>query len=177
MLQQNEIWRDITGWEGFYQISNMGRFKSLKRSFVIRDRILKVCVDKYGYLFASLFKNGKRLACPKIHRLVLEMFVSSRPPGMECRHKDGNKLNNRLDNIEWTTHEVNELDKYKHGTIMYGSKNGYAKLTEDNVIEIRRLWKTGEFTQWGLAHRFGVHQFCIWSIIHRKTWKHVDQGQ
>lgn len=108
-----------------------------------------------------------------IHRLVLEMFVGIRPPGMEGRHIDGNKLNNRLNNLEWTTHKINELDKYEHGTIMYGSKNGYAKLTEVDVIEIRELWKTGEYTQWELAYKFNVYQSCIWSIIHKKSWKHV----
>jgi hypothetical protein len=169
----NEEWRDIAGWKGFYQISNMGRIRTLKRKFVPKTRVLKACIDKYGYAFAGLFKNNKRLACPKIHRLVLETFVGPRPPGMECRHKDGNKLNNKLDNIEWATHDVNESDKYIHDTIMYGSKNGFSKLTEEDVIEIRLLWKTGKFTQWALAHRFNVHQFCIWSIIHRKSWKRV----
>lgn len=169
-----EQWKDINGWEGFYQISNMGRLKSLKRPFVPVDKILKSCVDRDGYLFAGLFRCGKRLGCPKIHRLVLEAFVGTRPCGMECRHIDGDKKNNRLDNIEWATHEVNEFDKYGHGTIMHGSKNGYSKLTEEDVILIRKLWKTGRYTQWGLAHKFGVHQFCIWSLIHKKTWKHVN---
>lgn len=169
-----EQWKNIAGWESYYQISDLGRLKSLKRSFVVKDRILKSCTDLHGYLFAGLFKNGKRLACPKIHRLVLETFVGPRPIGMECRHIDGNKLNNNLLNLEWTTHRINELDKYKHGTIMCGSKNGYAKLTEINVFNIRRLWETGKFTQWELANKFNVYQSCIWSIIHKKSWKHVN---
>ena len=170
----NEQWRDIKGWEGFYQISNMGNLKSLKRPFVKEDKILKACIDRYGYPFACLCKNGKKLACHKIHRLVLEAFVGLRPPGMEGRHIDGDKRNNKLDNIEWATHEINELDKYRHGTIIYGSKNSFAKLTEDDVVQIRSLWKTGKFTQWALANKFNVRQFCIWSVIHRKSWKHVD---
>jgi len=170
---KTERWRDIFGWERFYQISDFGRLKSLKRPFVPKDKILKPCVDLSGYLFTGLFKNNKRLACPKIHRLVLEAFVSPRPDGFECRHKDGEKTNNRLSNIEWSTHEINENDKHSHGTIMCGSKNGYAKLTENDVIEIRRLCRTGEFTQWGLAHKFNVGQFCIWSVIHRQSWRHL----
>lgn len=170
-----EQWLDIVGWEGFYQISDMGRLRSLQRPFVPQDRILKACLDSDGYLFAGLFKNGKRLACPKIHRLVLEAFVGLRPSGMEGRHKDGNKLNNRLDNIEWATHEVNELDKSEHGTVLCGSKIGTSKLTENEVSEIRMLWATSRFTynQSVLARMFKVGQFCIWSIIHRKTWKHI----
>lgn len=164
----DEQWKDITGWEGYYQISNLGRLKSLKRPFVTQDKILKACIDKYGYPFAGLFRNGKRLACPKIHRLVLEAFVGKRPFGKECRHLDNNKTNNRLDNIEWSTHELNESDKYVNDTIMRGSKNGYSKLTEIKVVEIRRLWNTGRYTQWGLAHKFNVGQFCIWCVIHRK---------
>lgn len=169
-----EEWKDIYGWEGFYQISNWGRLKSLKRPFVVKNKILKACVDMDGYLFAGLFKGGKRLACPKIHRLVLEAFVGKRPTGLEGRHIDGSKTNNRLDNLEWSTHEINELDKHRHGTIMCGSKNGYSKLTEESVVEIRRLWKTGNFTQWALAHKFSVHQYCIWSVVHRKSWKHIN---
>ena len=171
---RDEQWIDIARWEGYYQISDFGRLKSLKRPFVFKDRILRACIDRDGYPFAGLFKNNKRLACPKIHRLVLEAFIGPRPYGMEGRHKDGNKLNNRLDNIEWATHEVNESDKYGHGTIMCGSKNGYAKLTEAGVIEIRKLWVTGKFTQWGLANRFNVGQSCVWSVIYRKSWKHVN---
>ena len=103
----------------------------------------------------------------------METFVGRRPDGTECRHIDGNKLNNRLENLEWTTHKINELDKYKHGTIMRGPKNGYAKLIEKDICKIRELWETGEYTQWRLANKFGVGQFCIWSIIHRRSWKHV----
>ena len=173
MRKNKEEWRDIFGWEGLYEISNLGRLKSLKRLFVPKDRILKTCVDRDGYLFAGLFRNGKRLSCAKVHRLVLEAFVGQRPSGFECRHKDGDKTNNRLSNVEWSTHIVNERDKYNHGTTMTGSKNGYSKLQEADVIEIRKLWGTGNFTQWALAHKFNVGQFCVWSIIHRKTWKHV----
>lgn len=173
-MTSEERWKDINGWEGFYQISDFGRLKSLKRPFVPVDRILRPCVDKYGYLFAGLFRMGKRLACPKMHRLVLEAFVGPRPDGMECRHIDGERKNNKLDNIEWAMHETNELDKYGHGTILCGSNVGTSKLTESAVLEIRALWKTGRYTQWGLAHQFGVHQYCIWSIIHRKSWRHVD---
>ena len=171
--KDKEEWRDIFGWEGFYQISDMGRLKSLKRPFVPKNRILKPCVDRDGYLFAGLFKNNKRLACPKIHRLVLEAFIGLRPSGLEGRHIDGNKTNNRLSNVEWSTHAANENDKYSHGTIMSGSKNGYSKLTESDIVKIRKLWETGRFTQWGLALEFGVGQSCIWSVIHRKSWNNV----
>lgn len=175
VILMNEIWKDITGWEGYYQISNFGRLKSLKRPFVPKDRILKSCIDMHDYLFAGLFRDGNRLSCSKIHRLVLEAFIGLRPAGLEGRHIDGNKRNNRLDNLEWATHKVNELDKYKHDTIMCGSKNGYAKLTESAVLEIRALWKKSRFTynQSVLARMFNVGQYCIWSIIHRKRWKHI----
>lgn len=112
----NEIWKDVKGYEGLYQISNLGRIKSLKRQvgFIERDeKILKPRLIR-SYLVAHLFKNNvaKNVL---IHRMVAEMFIEN-PENKPCvNHIDGNKQNNKVENLEWVTHSENDLHAYKLG--------------------------------------------------------------
>ena len=108
-----------------------------------------------------------------VHRLVLTAFVGPCPEGMECCHSDGDHRNNRLDNLRWDTHSSNELDKLKHGTHNRGERNHFAKLTEVEVREIRRLYATGRFSMSNLARRFGITLGTVHPIIHYKTWRNV----
>ena len=126
-----EVWRDSPDWIGYYQVSQNGLVRSLRRMVVdsrggqriIRGRILKSWLDRYGYLWVDLSRDGEsnhRL----IHQMVLEAFVGKCPDEMECRHYDGNSTNNRLENLSWGTHEQNEGDKKRHGTVPRGERNG-----------------------------------------------------
>lgn len=111
-----------------------------------------------------------------IHRLVLETFVGPCPPGMECRHLDGNPANNRLDNLAWGTHSENSQDSIQHGThscLRRGSANNRAKLTEDKVRVIRYLRDVAKFTYADLAWQFDVTWDAIWRICKRKNWSHI----
>ena len=103
-----EIWKDITGYESLYQISNKGRIKSLQRFVtskngskqLIKEKIRKTSVTTAGYEYVVLSSNGK---CKTllIHRLVAESFIPN-PNNLECvNHKDENKSNNCVDNLEW----------------------------------------------------------------------------
>lgn len=101
-----EIWKDIKDYEGLYQVSNLGRVKSLaNRSNHKKELILKQ--HKYkGYYKVNLCKNGKRKLC-SVHRLVAEAFIQN-PENLPCvNHKDENKLNNCIENLEWCTHGYN----------------------------------------------------------------------
>lgn len=108
-----EIWKDIKGYEGLYQISNLGRVKSISRSIKLKkytkisdDTIMKLDLNKSGYLYVSLCKNGKYKKC-RVHRLVAEEFVD-KPNGKNVvNHKDYNKTNNCSSNLEWVTNEEN----------------------------------------------------------------------
>ena len=117
-----EVWKQIAGYEGKYEVSNQGRVKSLDRivygkdgrRMVVKGRYLSQSPMKIGYVSASLWKNNvedQRL----VHSLVLEAFVGPRPNGMEVRHLDGKRNNNRLENLRWGTSSQNELDKQLHG--------------------------------------------------------------
>lgn len=181
-----EIWKDISGYEGYYQVSNLGRVKSVPRVIPvtcsktgevlyerkIRERILKESPSgKYGHTFVTLWK-GHVNSQPLVHHLVLEAFVASRPAGMEGCHNDGNGSNNRLDNLRWDTPKNNAADKKKHGTHLVGSKLQWAVLTEDIVATIRKEYKNGR-TQQSLAGKYGVRQPAISRAISGKRWSHV----
>lgn len=101
-VHMKEIWKDIIGYEGEYQISNMGRVKSLIGR---RERILKPRKNKRGYLRVSLHQRNDKM----IHRLVAIAFLPN-PEGLkEVNHKDENPSNNCVDNLEWCTHQYNVL--------------------------------------------------------------------
>ena len=99
-----EIWKDIKGYEGLYQVSNLGRIKSLPREtnnqFSWCERILKLKKTKFGYLVACLKVNGKD-SFKSVHRLVAEAFIPNPLNLPQVNHKDEDKSNNRVDNLEW----------------------------------------------------------------------------
>jgi hypothetical protein len=119
-----EVWRDIVGYERLYQVSNWGRVKSLPRNGTIKEeRILKPRVTKNGYLYVH-FRNGNISKYVKIHRLVAEAFIPNPENKPQVNHINGNKLDNRVDNLEWNTASENTMHAFKLGlfTITRDSK-------------------------------------------------------
>ena len=110
---KEEIWKDIDGYEGLYQISNMGRVRSLDR-FVNQGKIYRFCtgsiikpgVSEKGYNRVDLHKNGKTKHC-KVHRLVAEAFIPNPDNLPIINHKDECKTNNHVDNLEWCSVSYN----------------------------------------------------------------------
>lgn len=115
----SEEWKDIEEYEGLYQVSSMGRVKSLNYNHTNKERILKTGKDKYGYLFVYLYKDGKR-KFHKVHRLVAQAFLDNPYNLPFINHKDECKTNNFVDNIEWCTAAYN---------INYGTRNAKAGKT------------------------------------------------
>jgi hypothetical protein len=113
----------------------------------------------------------------RIHRLVLEAFIGSRPVGMGCRHLDGDRTNNKLSNLKWGTQKENMADMFQHGTDNYlkGEQRVGAKLTDPKVVLMRLLYtnKWLQFRQWELAELFGVSAFTVSCIVRWKKWKHI----
>ena len=108
-----EEYRDIKGWEGLYQVSNLGNVKSLERTirngrgyYKIPERILKAGTNKQGYLQVHLYREGKRKSC-RIHRLVADAFLENPNNLPEVNHKDEDKENNKAENLEWCSHSYN----------------------------------------------------------------------
>lgn len=126
---------------------------------------------KQGHETVSLTRNGG-LHSKWVHRLVLEAFIGPCPEKMECCHYDGNPRNNRLDNLRWDTKKNNCADAIRHGRTTRGDRNARAKLTRDDVIEIRQRYANGE-TQGAIAKSKLVSQATIWRIVRHKCWSHV----
>ena len=137
-----------------------------------KGRWLKPRNDSGGYRLVTL-RNKSKVFTGRIHRLVLETFVGPCPAGEESRHLDGNKQNNRLDNLCWGTHQENMTDKLVHGSVPCGIQHSLAKLTEQNVRMIIYMYRTGLFTMREIALQYGITAPLVNNILKRKTWKHL----
>ena len=102
-MSRNEIWKDIKGYENKYQVSNLGNIRSINYNNTNKPKILKPYI-RNKYLSVRLSKNGKERHV-KVNRIVAETFIQR--PELEVNHKDGNKLNNSVDNLEWCTRKEN----------------------------------------------------------------------
>lgn len=101
-----EVWRDVVGYEGLYQVSNLGRVKSFHR---YKDgMIVKPAITSKGYCRVDLQKNSQKRKVSKVHRLVAQAFIPNPENKPEIDHIDGNKQNNRADNLRWCTHKENQ---------------------------------------------------------------------
>ena len=119
---QDEVWKDIEGYEGLYQVSTCGNIKSLAkprkngngRSYIQKEKLLKQSFTSTGYKKVELYKDGKRKSF-KVHRLVAIAFIPNPDNKPEVNHIDGNKINNNIDNLEWVTSSENSIHAYETG--------------------------------------------------------------
>jgi len=129
--------------------------------------------DRCGYPTVNLHMNHKSRTRP-IHRLVLEEFRGPPRAGQVSCHNDGNKQNNRLDNLRWDTHVSNMRDARRLGEWCVGEKHPAAKLTESDVRFVVYAMRTGCITAEQLAPLMGLgHSSTITRIMHRRSWKHL----
>lgn len=139
-----EIWKDIKDYEGLYQISNLGRLKALEKTIwngqgylYFPEKIRKLNPDKDGYLNITLSNKGEAKTF-KIHRLVAEAFLPNSDDLPEVNHKDGDKTNNNVSNLEWCTRKENQRHAFRIGLInQNGERNPmYGRLGADNPNSI-----------------------------------------
>jgi len=162
-----EHYKQIKDYEN-YSVSNYGRIRNDKTG-----RILKPRKDLCGYLYVGLYKNGVRKML-KVHRLVANAFIPNPENKRTVNHIDGNKINNFVENLEWCTHKENTHHAMDTGLKdSKGEKHGRVKLSEKEVLEIRRIFATGDYSQTTLGEMFDVSQQHVSDIINRKLWQHI----
>lgn len=173
-----EEFRDIEGYEGLYQVSNLGRVKSLSRiktniygiKYPIKERILKHVTHTEGYLSVALCINGKPTT-KLVHRLVGQAFLLKDIEKAFINHKNGIKIDNRLDNLEWCTTKENNQHSHDLNLSKKGVDHPNSKLLEKDIFEIRNKLK--HLSQTEVSEIYGVSQTLISKIKRNKIWKHL----
>lgn len=176
---KTEIWKDVVGYEGYYQVSNFGRIKSLGRKgsgTSAVDRILKISPpkQKFRYCGFAMSKNGKAKT-HQLHRIVALHFCEKPDDKTEVNHKDGIKINNYASNLEWVTSSENTIHGLSLGimnTAKGSEKPKCSKLNEIKVEKIKMQLKQG-IPGAHIAKEHGVNKVTIYAIKRGQTWKHV----
>lgn len=178
----SEVWKDIPDFDNLYQISSWGRVKSLRSGSGCEfEQILLPRKTYKGYLTVSACINGARTRNRLIHRLVAKAFLENPENKPQVNHKDLNKENNNLSNLEWVTHMENiaHAVRFRAYKNRVGEDNSNAKLTEAQVKEMLGLWKIREninktICRKSLALKYNVTVHCIDNIVYnKKNWKYL----
>lgn len=174
-----EEWRSVSGYEGLYEVSNLGRVRSLGRlsrgrnssTRRIAPRILKAGTNPTsGYHAVSLWRDSRQKTV-SVHKLVTRAFMGEKPDGKEIRHLRGVAAGDGISNLAYGTPAENAADKRAHGTQPLGECVHSAKLTTRRVQAIRKLKGTRTPL---VAAQFGVAARTIRDIWNGVTWKHLD---
>lgn len=182
-MSEKEGWASISGWVGLYDVSSLGRVRSIGRRIPTKGgskrwlagRILKPYVGKrkgLEYAMIGLRRNGKRVHA-KVHTLVLRAFIPNPLNKPECNHENGDKTDNRVRNLSWATKKENILHSRRSLKQCIGSANGTAKLSESDIPQIFRVYHGTTMSQADVGGIFGVSQATVGSILRRETWRHV----
>lgn len=164
-----EVWKPV--FNGVYRVSNMGRVERVKSLRNLARHGVVGSAYNNGYIYLTPCIRGRHLPATAIHRLVLRAFVGPCPKGKQVNHLNGDKRDNRLCNLEYVTRSQNALHAVAIGLAPIGSRHYKAKLTEADVLEIRRVYKFRDGVK--LAARYGVSPSMIHLIVHNRNWKHI----
>ncbi len=174
----DEVWKPISNFDS-YEVSNLGRVRSW-RNTTCGPTMRKLDESVNGYR-KVLFSIGGKRTHKYVHVLVLEAFVGPCPPGLEAAHRNGDRSDNRLENLRWVTHEENCADKIEHGTHQARANHNMARLTEEDVRTIRQSYQyeiknrkvrrqLGLPTCDDLALRYPVSASQIAGIVSGRSW-------
>lgn len=179
MATRVEVWVDVKEYTNIYQVSNLGRVRSLDRFVKTTDgrtrfisgKLLTPDTNRGGYLYVVLcVGNAKKMKT--VHRLVAEAFIPNLR-GKRCiNHKNCSKLDNRQDNLEWVTHKENSTHAKNNGLVAKGRRLPQSKLSDAEVRKVIVMLQRG-MAQHRIAKKMGVHQSQISRINTRTTYSHV----
>lgn len=163
MMSDMEIWKDVEGYEGLYQVSNMGRVKSLKYD---KEKIIKSCKNSRGYLIVNLYKD-KKMKDHKVHRLVAQAFLPNPNNLPQVNHKNEIKTDNRVDNLEYCDSSYNNNYGSRTERAVKAKSKPVLQFTKDG--EFIRKWESA--TQ--VSRELGFNQSSISNCCKGKIYKSV----
>jgi hypothetical protein len=172
---ENEIWKIIPNHEE-YEASTIGRVRKSNYRNTGKPLILKPYKRSNGYLQLRIFKNGVEGKTIAVHRLVAKAFIPNPKNKPQVNHINAVKYDNRVENLEWCT----SMENNKHrdllglGNYVNGEQQGSSKLKEEEVLQIRELYDSGELNISELHRKFNVSRRNIRFIVQRKSWKHLN---
>lgn len=169
----SEIWKPIPGYEGLYDASDIGNVKNARTG-----KMLKLQNSGNGY-FKVKFSCGGKVSTHWVHRLVAEAFLPNEGGLPVVDHKDGNKRNNAVDNLEWCSHKENSVRAYEKGftpkaPTFYGERHHNHVLSQKQALEIKTLYATKAYSQRQLARQYGVSQTTVKMIVNNRAWKEIQ---
>lgn len=179
-----ENWKAVVGYEGLYEVSDLGRVRSLDRVVAgprgpqrVRGRLRRLAVGKEGYLRITLLRDGMPYSQP-VHRVVLQAFIGPSTEGRAfVNHKDFDKSNNRLPNLEWVSADENMAHARDGGRLHPATGlNKRGTLDLSVVDRIRELGRERQLSNQAIADLFGVTKTKVAKIVCGKTWNTVDQA-
>ena len=180
--REDEIWKDVVGFEGRYSVSNYGRVANTKpyTKRTMRNKKLKsnkrldILIPDISrtYLHVKLYSNY-RMKHFYLHRLVATAFIPNPENKSHINHIDCNKFNNYISNLEWCTHKENMEHSSKNGMVCNGEGRPNHVLTEEDVRSIRRESIPWVVTNSMLGDKYKVTPSLICMIVSKKRWKHV----
>lgn len=174
-----ESWRDVVGVDG-YDVSDHGRVRSWRRPGAgsrlgRRDtpRVLAVGPQNSGYLIVKLATvAGQRTST--VHSLVAAAFIGPRPPGLDVAHLNGDKHDNRAENLAYATRAENMQQSVAHGVLPRGDGKVNARISRQDVLEIRSRHAAGAASYSGLSKEFGVCTGVVARVVRGEVWQHVE---
>lgn len=178
----DEEWRDIKRYEGYYKVSNLGRVKSLTRVKIrkngspmpVKERILRLATRGNGYKTITLRKDTYKTHL--VHRLVGIAFLKRNENLTQINHKDCNKSNNHISNLEWVTPKENSQHASKNNRLHSpsGANCHFSKRTKEDILLIKELYATGKYTMKDIASIFNTSSGYVCDIVNGKIWKHLQ---
>jgi hypothetical protein len=177
-MSEQEIWKSVEGFEGAYEVSNLGRARRIYNVKYQIEPKIKYLSTTWGknqaYVKTTFYRKGHAVN-RDLHIVILETFIGPRPSiRHHASHLNGNMHDNRLDNLQWCTAKDNMSHKKIHGTQQVGENNPFAKLTENEVMAMRIMHFCGSRAV-DISNTFGVDQGLVGLIIKRKRWKHLPK--
>lgn len=178
-----EVWAPIPDYEGIYEASSFGRIRSLDRMVTLRHRngklmqrlkkgrVLAPGIGVHGYQNVALSEGGNAVS-KSVHVLVAAAFLGPRPDGLDVAHGNGCRTDNRIDNLRYASRTENIHEQFTHGTKPVGEDCPNAKLSNEDVLEIVRLRRSG-IGPGAIGRQFGVPSYHVSHIMSGRQWGRV----